>query len=70
MIHLVCSPVLPSMFCHFGTYPDFETVTTFQLMSRFRNISWFEIITRIHINVNLRTYVTKQDFFIDMGRDP
>jgi len=25
----------------FGTYPDFETITTFQLMSRFRNISWF-----------------------------
>ena len=25
----------------FGTYPDFERITTFQLMSCFRNISWF-----------------------------
>ena len=36
------------------TFPGFETITEFQLMSRFRNISGFETITGIHINVNFQ----------------
>ena len=37
---------------HFRIYPYFETITGFQLMSRFWKYPDFETITGIHININ------------------
>ena len=50
----------------FGTYPDFETITTFQHMSRFRNnLILRQLLEFISMSVftHLPTYVTKQDFW-------